>query len=97
MKELVNKYRFHFGKKDFLASFGLGIFLIVGSFFINYYAGMYATEKASSPVTDIILNNIPVFDLDGTFIYGPLLLWMFVAFLVLKEPKRIPFVLKSLA
>ncbi len=97
MKELKNKYRFHFGEKDFLVSFFISLFLITGSFFVNYYAGIYATESASNSVTDIILNNIPIFNVNWIFIYGPLLLWGFVAFLILKEPKRIPFILKSLA
>lgn len=72
--------------------------LLLGlSFVVNFYAGIYATLKASNPVTDIILDNIRVYDVDTIFIYGPVVLWVFVATLCLNQPKRIPFVFKSVA
>ena len=76
----------------FIACILLGISLVA-----NYYAGIYATLKASNSVTDIVLDNIPVYNVDGIFIYGPLVLWAFVTILCLNRPKRIPFVLKSIA
>lgn len=97
MNQLKNKYKLYFKRRDFLTSLAVGMFLIVGSFFVNYYAGTYATEKASNSVTDIILSNTRVYNLDEIFIYGPIFLWAVVAFFCLKEPQRIPFVLKSLA
>lgn len=72
------------------------IFILAG-FVANFYSGVYATEWAGNSVRDIILSNIPVFDVDMIFLYGPVILWAFVLFLILYEPKRIPFVLKSLA
>ncbi len=74
-----------------------GILLLTASIVLNYYAAFYATEKASNSVTDIVLSNIPVFDVDGTFVYGPILVWLVVIFLCLKKPSRIPFTLKSIA
>ena len=38
-----------------------------------------------------------MFDVDGIFIYGPLFLWLFVSLICLYQPKKIPFVLKSIA
>jgi hypothetical protein len=70
----------------------LGISLVA-----NYYAGIYATISASNPVTDIILDHIRVYNVDDIFIYGPLVLWAFVIILCFNQPKRIPFVLKSIA
>ncbi len=58
---------------------------------------MYATEKASNFVQDIILSNTPVFDVDIIFAYGPIFLWAIITALGLYEPKRIPFILKSIA
>lgn len=79
-------------------SASLAAFIFLGfSFVANYYAGIYATIKASNPVTDLILDNIPLYDVDTIFIYGPLVLWAFVILLCLNKPKRIPFVLKSIA
>ena len=43
------------------------------------------------------MDNIPTSDVDEVFIYGPVVLWAFVAFLCLMEPKKIPFVIKSVA
>lgn len=71
--------------------------LLIASFFINYYAGVFATKMASNAVTDILLNNIPVFDVDFIVVQGA---FIFVAFLIavlIYEPKSLPFVLKSLA
>lgn len=97
MKSLISRYKLHFGDKKFILSLTLSLLLLASSLVANFYAGIYATEKASSSVTDIILNNIPTFDVDGMFMYGPLILWGFVSILCLIHPKRIPFVLKSIS
>jgi len=97
MKDFKNKYKKHFGNRQFVMSVLIGIGLLLLSFVVNFYAGTYATEKASNHVNDIILSNIPVYDVDFTFIYGPLFIWFFVATLCIHEPKKIPFVLKSIA
>ena len=54
-------------------------------------------EKASNPVTDIILSNIPVFDVDYIFIYSTVTLVIFIALLCLIKVERIPFITKSIA
>ena len=84
-------------RKIFLISLISSIAFLLFSLFVNFYAGLYATERASSPVTDLILNNIPLFNLDGVFVFGPFFLWLFVAGLCLAKPPKIPFVLKSIA
>lgn len=66
------------------------------STFVNYYAGMYATKHASNSVTDIILSNIPVFDVEAIFVYGSFFLIVFVSALLIVQPKYIPFTLHSL-
>ena len=71
--------------------------LIGASLVVNYYAGQYATLKESGPVTDLILSNIRVYDVDGIFVYGSIALWIFVGLLCLLKPNRIPFLLKSIA
>lgn len=97
MNSLKQKYLPFLRNKNFLFSAGLGLVFLLASFVVNYYAGIYATESASSSVTDIILSNTPVFDVDGIFIYGPFILWAFVIVLILTKPQRIPFVFKSIA
>lgn len=72
------------------------IFLSI-SLFINFYANVYTTLRASNYVSDIILDNIPVFNVDFFFIEGFVLLWVYIAYLLLKTPNNIPFVVKSIA
>ena len=91
MKE---KYKLYFTNKGFLKSLSISLILATVGFFINYYANIYAAESSSNPVTDIILSNIPVYDVDTIFIYGPLFVGLYIAFLCLKEPRRMPFVIK---
>jgi len=97
MKPLLIRHKNYWTNKEFVFDVILALILLLASFFANFYAGIYATEKASNPVTDIILDNIPVYDVDMIFIYGPLFLWAIVTALCLREPKRIPFVIQSIA
>lgn len=69
--------------------------LLVLSLLVNFHAGQYALEEASNPVTDVILSNLPVYDVSVAFIYGPVLFWALVVGLCVSNPHRIPLVLKS--
>ena len=64
---------------------------------VNYYASVYATDRASNYVNDIILSNIPVFDVDQIFVFGPFIFWAIIAIICFHRPQRIPFVAKSIA
>lgn len=64
---------------------------------INYFASNYAAERVSSPVTDVVLSNLRVYDVDGVIIYGALIVLAFTVFLCLRRPKILPFILKSAA
>ncbi len=75
--------------------FAFGAFCV--ALIVNAYAGSYATQHASNPVTDIVLSNTPVFDVDGYFVWGAATLVIFISLLLLVHPKRTPFVLYSLA
>src|SRR3989338_4711337 len=91
MDKIKHRYLLHFQNKDFLVSFISSILILLASLVVNFYAALYATEKAGNAVTDIILDNIRVYDVDGIFIYGPIVLWTFVAFILLAHPHKIPF------
>jgi hypothetical protein len=74
-----------------ISFFILGLALVA-----NHYAGIYVTEKASNPVTDIILDNTRVYDVDAIFVYGPVFMWLFIGLITLfRHPQRIPFIIKS--
>jgi len=74
-------------------------FLFLGiSITTTYFSIQYVNEKASSPVTDIILSNIPVFDVDGIFIFGPVIFWVLIGlYAIAFEFKKVPFMLKSIS
>lgn len=97
MHTIIHKYRFHLRDREFLTSFVVAFLLLAVSLVANFYAGVYATEQAGNAVTDIVLSNIPVFDVDGFFVYGAIAFWIFVAVLTFIEPKKIPFTVKSIA
>jgi hypothetical protein len=96
-RDIFWRYHACFSRRAFRASIVFSILLFGISIFTNFYASVYAAESASNSVTDIILSNIPVFDISGIFVYGALLLIAFILLLCLWQPKRIPFMLYSLA
>lgn len=95
-RELWRRYRHYAAQQDFRLSVVVGAFALLGAFVVNFYAIHIATEKAGSAATDIILSNIPVFEVDGLFIYGTFVVGFLSAVLVLAHPKRLPFALHAL-
>ncbi|HEY5383309.1 MAG TPA: phosphatase PAP2-related protein, partial [Candidatus Paceibacterota bacterium] len=51
----------------------------------------------SNSVTDLVLSNVRVFDVDALFVYGAAALVVFIIVVLLLNPKQIPFTLYSLA
>jgi len=94
--EKVNNYVL-LKNKDYLLSSASGIFFLIISLFINYLAGIYSMERASNSVTDIILSNIPVFDVDFIFVYSTVALFIFIGFLCVLKLERVPFITKNIA
>lgn len=96
MKSFVERHKQVWNKEfSLLVCTGAALFLV--SLVMNFLATMYATQSASMPVTDLILSNMRAFDVDWIIIYGPLLLILYAGGATLYHPKRIPFVLKSVA
>ena len=93
----INIYRNLWKDKRFVLSVLIGAFALVLSFVVNYFAGVFAANSVSNPVTDIILDNTRVWDVTFIFINGAVIFWVFVASFLVYEPKRLPFTLKSLA
>jgi hypothetical protein len=61
---------------------------------VNFFSARYALESASNPVTDMVLSNIPVYDVEIAFVYGPFLFWALVLGLCISNPHRIPYAAK---
>lgn len=97
MKAFGYTWSSHFKNSRFIWSFVLSFVLLIIALIINFYAGAYATKSASNAVTDIILSNIRVYDVDTIFVYGPWIFWLLVALFLVFKPYRIPFTVKSIA
>lgn len=97
MLNLAKSYKKYFNDKYFVWSSSFGLIFLIFGLATYYLSSIYATEKQSSSVTDIILSNIPVYNVADIFVYGFLVFLFLVFFLCLTKPKIIPFVLKSSA
>ena len=95
--QVLKRYKTCFRDRDYVLSFVLSFIFFILSAIVSFFAIVYATENAGSPVTDFILSNIPVFDVDGLFMYGPIVFGIIIAFYLILNPKKIPFSLKSIA
>lgn len=95
--DLMRRYAACRPVPGFAVSIVAAFALFCASIVTNYLASSYATRKASNFVEDIILSNTSVYNVDGLFVYGALAIVAFVFLLCLAYPKRIPFVLYSLA
>jgi hypothetical protein len=79
----------------FASLIAIVIFLL--SLVVNYFASQYAFVRKGNPATDILLDNLPVVQMDNAFVVGT---WIFVLFLIcviLARPGRAAFIMKSMA
>ena len=97
MKTWLQKNKQYFLDKKFLISLATAFLFLIISLIVNFYAGIYATEHASNPVTDIILNNIRTYDVDGLFVYGSLIFWGVYAIISFFNIRKIPYALKTIS
>lgn len=95
--EIWRRYKVYGMRPGFAVSVVASVGLFFASIITNYIASSYASKQASNFVEDIILSNTPVYNVDGLFVYGALAIIAFVLLVCLAHPKRIPFVLYSLA
>ena len=97
MTQWVLKMKNCFSDKKYIFSFIFAWALLILCLIVNFYAGTYATLRESNPVTDIILSNIRIYDVDGLFIYGPMVFWIFATLYAFINPRNVPFIVKSIA
>lgn len=83
--------------RAFLTSVASGLVLLLMSLAAVFYSTNYANLSASNSVTDIVLSNTRVYDVDAVFIYGALLVVGFISALVVVRPRYLPFTMKAIA
>lgn len=97
MKHIIHRHKAVWKDKFFFTSVLYSFLFLALSLVINYGAGIYATERASNSVTDLFLDNLPTINVDSIFIYGFIFFILFIIALLIHQPKKIPFVIKSIA
>jgi len=88
---------FFASKKHVVYSSAVGFILLALSLVANFAANVFATNRMGNPVNDIILDNIPTYNVSALFFQGFGLFLVLAAVLLVIKPKRLPFALKSLA
>ena len=97
MKNFFAKHEAFWKNQTLILSSFFGLLLFLASLLANREATIYATEQAGGSVSDIILSNIPVFNVDPIVNEGALLFFVFVLVMLVLEPRRIAFTLKAAA
>lgn len=83
-------------KKEYINSIILGIIMVLLAMIFTYYVVDFANKRVSSPVGDIILDNIPNLNLFALRFFLPLTSFIITIIILLKNPERFPATLKSL-
>lgn len=83
-------------KDNFLSVLTGALFLLL-ALLVQSYANNYVDFVASTPVGDILLDNLPTVNVGFFVVQGVLIFTLIVIFLLLAFPKYIPFALKTLA
>jgi hypothetical protein len=97
MKRVIHNYReFLNHLPSILAALAAFVFFIV-SLIINFYANQYAWINKGNSVTDILLDNLPVVNMENSFVVGTWLVVLLIIVLLVTHPKKIPFTLKTMA
>lgn len=96
MKNIVSAHKSFFTKERRHSLYVA--FLILGlSLIFQYYAGAYSNHVATQYVGDLLLDHLPVVNLNFIIVEGALWAIFLSALLVLAKPRYIIFTLKSLA
>lgn len=97
MNQINTKNPAYLTSKRYVISILDSLIFLSLSLIANFYAGKFATFRAGNSVQDIILSNIPVYDVHDIFIYGPVVMWAVLAIYCINKPHKLPFILKSIA
>lgn len=83
--------------KKKVALFVAGIAALLSSFAVNNKVSTYVDHVQGQAVGDLILDNIPIYDLNFIFFWAVLIFWVGNIIYRLIFPKEFPFILVSLS
>jgi hypothetical protein len=85
-------------ERDFLLSLLGGVALMLVAMFTNYFANSYIDSIATYPVGDLILDNIPTYNLNFFYTTGLLIITLaIIGYPLFFKPEIFPFGLKTFA
>ena len=93
----MNNFLYYLKNKKYLFSIITSFLFLLFSTVVTFFAIRYTTFVASNSVSDLILNNLRVFNVAPLFIYGPIIFIIVVAIYIFKKPETIPFVFESIS
>jgi hypothetical protein len=100
MREFINliylKHTNFWNKKNFVSFIKSAVLLAI-ALIIQRIADIYVGKLQGIPVNDIILNNIPTFDIDSLIILSTLTFSFIIVFLSITKPQYLNFGIKTLA
>jgi membrane-associated phospholipid phosphatase len=98
--ELIQRVLYTYRKmhlhQQFYKQLLLGIAILLLSFGANYAANLYVSPREGNAVNDMILDLLPVVNLDYIYLEGFLVFIIFIVVLGLYRPNRLPFMLKTI-
>lgn len=82
--------------RAYLISLFLGVFVLVSAYFVTFFVSSYNDFKSYVSVGDLILDNIPTYDLEFLFTWGIYSTMLFIfSYFVFERQELLPFALKT--
>lgn len=97
MERFITKHKDFWTNKEILYHFVLSFVLFATSLFLISFAIDYTDGYQGYVVPDILLDNIPVFNVGYIFFQGAFIFAITETFLLFYEPKYLPFTLEASA
>lgn len=97
MNALFSRHKGYWTQSRYLSSSLVGLVLFFASLVANRYASLYATAQAGNSVNDLLLDNLPVMNVEWIVNDVAAIFGFCMMALIIWQPRRIPFILKSVA
>jgi hypothetical protein len=83
--------------RSYFSNIFITLIFLLFSLWINSLANNYTETHAGHSVSDLILNHLPVVDVNFIVIDGMVMFWILLILILIYHPKWIPFTVKGLA
>lgn len=95
-KTSLDKWKLLLSYRAFRVSLVVGLLVLIGSYVLTNFVSIYNDSISYTSVGDLILDNIPTYDLEFLFIWGIYAIVASIIFyVVVLRPEIAPFVMKT--